>query len=111
VVRSGLSWLARNWLFAIAVAAGLCLRVLTFLGFPPAIWFAGDSISYVTSALAHSPGVSRVSGYSVLLMALRPLHSFAVVTGVQHLMGLAMGFCIYALLRRRGQPVTKENLG
>lgn len=104
LLRSGLSWLARSWLFTAALAAGLCLRVLTMTGFPPAIWFAGDSISYVTSALAHSPGVSRVSGYSLLLIALRPLHSFAVVTCVQHLMGLAMGVMIYALLRRRGLP-------
>jgi Dolichyl-phosphate-mannose-protein mannosyltransferase len=104
LLRSSLSAVGRNRLFAAALAAGLCLRVLTIAGFPPAIWFAGDSISYVTSALAHSPGVSRVSGYSLLLMALRPLHSFAVVTGVQHLMGLAMGVLIYALLRRRGLP-------
>ena len=54
------------------------------LGFPPAIWYAGDSISYVTSALNLSPGISRVSGYSVLLVLLRPLHSFALVTSVQH---------------------------
>jgi hypothetical protein len=103
-VRLSLHFLARNWLFGTALAAGLCLRLLTALGFPPAIWFAGDSISYVTSALYHSPAISRVSGYSLLLIVLRPLHSFAVVTGVQHLMGLSIGVMIYALLRHRGLP-------
>jgi hypothetical protein len=89
---------------AAALMAGLAMRVITMLGFPPAIWFAGDSISYVTAALDHSPGVSRESGYSLLLLALEPLHSFAVVTAVQHLMGLAIGVMIYLLLRRRGLP-------
>jgi hypothetical protein len=103
-VRLSLHFLARNWLFGAALAAGLCLRLLTVLGFPPAIWFAGDSISYVNSALYHSPAISRVSGYSLLLIVLRPLRSFAVVTGAQHLMGLSIGVMIYALLRRRGLP-------
>jgi hypothetical protein len=97
-----LCFLARNWLICAALLAGLALRLVTMLGFPPAIWFAGDSISYVTSALNGSPGISRESGYSVLLMALHPMHSFAVVTGFQHLLGLAMGMMIYALLRHRG---------
>ena len=110
-LQVALRFLARNRLFATLFAAGLALRVITMLGFPPSIWYAGDSISYVTSALNVSPGISRVSGYSVLLIALRPLHSFAVVTGVQHLMGLAMGVMIYALLRRRGLPRWGAALG
>lgn len=74
------------------------------LGFPPAIWFAGDSITYVNDAITHKPSLSRESGYSLMLLALKPLHSFAVVTAVQHLMGLAIAVMIYALLRRRGLP-------
>jgi hypothetical protein len=105
-------WLAGGHrLFAVALAAGVAVRVITMVGFPPAIWFAGDSISYVTSALDHSPGISRESGYSLLLIALRPLHSFAAVTGVQHLMGVAAGVAIYALLRRRGLPGWGATLG
>lgn len=110
-LQVGLRFLARNRLFATLFAAGLGLRVLTMLGFPPSIWYAGDSISYVTSALNLSPGISRVSGYSVMLVLLRPLHSFAVVTGVQHLMGLAVGVTIYAVLCRRGLPRWGAALG
>ena len=74
------------------------------LGFPPAIWFGGDSASYLSTALYHAPGTSRLSGYGFVLFLLKPFHSFAVVTAVQHLMGLAVGVMIYALLRRYGLP-------
>jgi len=83
---------------------GLAARLITMLGFPPAIWFGGDSASYLSTALYHVPGVSRLSGYGVFLFVLRPFHSFAVITAVQHLMGLAIGVMIYALLRRYGLP-------
>jgi Dolichyl-phosphate-mannose-protein mannosyltransferase len=95
------SYLATNWIFTIALAAGLVLRVFTMLGFPPAIWFGGDSTDYVTSGMTLYPGQSRVSGYGVMTDFLRPFHSFVVVTGVQHLMGLASAVLIYALLRHR----------
>jgi len=94
----------RHLWFAAAAAGGLILRVLTTLGFPPAIWFGGDSASYLSTALRYAPGTSRLSGYGVLLLALRPFHGFAVVTAVQHLMGLAIGVLSYALLRRYGLP-------
>lgn len=96
--------LRRHRWFAAAAAAGLALRVLTMAGFPPAIWFGGDSASYLSTALRHAPGTSRLSGYGLLLAVLRPFHSFAVVTAVQHLMGLAVAAMAYALLRRYGLP-------
>jgi len=83
---------------------GLALRVITMLGYPPAIFFGGDSASYLSSSLRLAPGISRLSGYGVMLLLLRPLHSFAVVTGVQHLMGLAVAAAIYAVARRFGLP-------
>ncbi|HEU5420746.1 MAG TPA: hypothetical protein VFV41_23870 [Streptosporangiaceae bacterium] len=86
------------------MTAGIALRVITSVGFPPAIWFAGDSIVYVNTALTHVPSISRQSGYSLFLLLLQPLHSFAVVTALQHAMGLAMGVMIFALLRRHGLP-------
>jgi hypothetical protein len=94
----------RHRWFAAAAAAGLVLRVLTVLAFPPAIWFGGDSASYLSTALRLVPGTSRLSGYGLLLLVLRPFHSFALVTAVQHLMGLAIGILTYALLRRYGLP-------
>jgi hypothetical protein len=90
--------------FAVACGLGLALRVITMLGFPPAIWFGGDSASYLAAALYHTPSTSRVSGYGLVLFLLSPFHSFAVVTAVQHLMGLAVAVMIYALLRRYGLP-------
>jgi hypothetical protein len=71
------------------------------LGFPPAIWYGGDSVSYVNSGLHWYPGTSRESGYGVFLELLHWTHSFVVVTLVQHLAGLAMGLMIYGLLRNR----------
>src|SRR5215831_19941731 len=76
------SFLSRHRLFAAAFGLGLVLRLITMLGFPPAIWFGGDSASYLSTALYHAPGVSRLSGYGFVLFALKPFHSFAVVSAV-----------------------------
>jgi hypothetical protein len=103
-IKSSLFFLSRNWIFGLVLTAGLALRVITMVGVPPAIWFAGDSITYVNTALTHVPSISRQSGYSLYLLLLEPLHSFAVVTALQHVMGLAMGVMIYALLRKHGLP-------
>jgi hypothetical protein len=100
-IRRALGWVTGNWLFSGVFAIGLVLRLITMLGFPPAIWFGGDSVSYVNSSLHLWPGVSRESGYGVMLKFLEPFRSFVIVTAVQHLMGLAVSVMIYALLRHR----------
>ena len=100
-VRALQSFLVRHWVFALALVIGAALRLVTMLGFPPAIWYGGDSVSYINSGLTWYPGNSRESGYGVFLAFLRPFHSFAVVTGVQHLTGLITAVAIYALLRHR----------
>ena len=56
------SFLGRHRLFAAALGLGLVVRLITVLGFPPAIWFGGDSASYLSTALYHAPGTSRLSG-------------------------------------------------
>jgi hypothetical protein len=106
VSRVAIVWsaLGRPRLFTVAFGLGLALRVITMLAFPPAVWFGGDSASYLSTALRLVPGTSRLSGYGLMLLMLRPLHSFAAVTAVQHLLGLALGVMIYALLRRYGLP-------
>lgn len=96
--------LLRHRAFAVAFAAGLAMRVITMLGFPPAIWFGGDSASYLHTGLALRPSTSRLSGYGVALAFLKVFHSFAVVTAAAHLEGLAIAVMIYALLRRYGLP-------
>jgi hypothetical protein len=103
-VRNALQFLARHWIFTAAFALGLALRIITMLGFPPAIWLGGDSTSYLTTGLSLIPGISRQSGYGLVLFLLRPAHSFLLVTAIQHAAGLAIAVAIYALLRRYGLP-------
>ena len=100
----------RHWLFGLVLAAALVLRVLTTLAFRPIMWFGGDSASYLATGLRLIPDPSRVGGYGFMLWVLRPLHSFALVAAVQHLMGLAMGVLIYLLARRYGLPAWAATL-
>jgi hypothetical protein len=88
--------------FSLALAAGAVLRLLAMLGYPGALWFSGDSYVYVGAALRLRPTLSKTTGYSLFLKALEPFHSFTLVTGLQHLMGLGVAVMIYLLLRRHG---------
>jgi uncharacterized membrane protein YhaH (DUF805 family) len=100
----GLAGPARaHWLMAAAVAGGAALRAVVMLGYPPAMWF-NDSYLYVSGAVSHATALARPSGYSAFLLLLLPLHKFALVAAVQHLMGLAIGVLVYAAARRRGTP-------
>ena len=89
-------------LFSGALAVGAFLRLIAVLGYPGALWFAGDSYVYLGAALRPQPNLSKSTGYSFFLRALLPFHSLTLVTVVQHLMGLAVAVMIYALLRRNG---------
>src|SRR6201996_7983493 len=89
-------------LFTGALAAGAILRLLAILGYPGALWFAGDSYVYVGAALRPQPNLSKATGYSFFLRLLLRFHSFTLVTGVQHVMGLLIAVMIYVLLRRNG---------
>ena len=66
-------FLAENRLFSLAFALGAALRLVTMLAFPPAIWYGGDSVSYVNSGLNMWPGTSRESGYGVFLETAAPV--------------------------------------
>jgi hypothetical protein len=94
--------IARDPLFATALTAGAVLRLVAMLGYPGALWFSGDSYVYVGAALRPRPDLSKTTGYSLFLRALLPFHSFTLVTGLQHLMGLAIAVMIYLLARRAG---------
>ncbi len=94
--------ISRNPLFAAALAAGAGLRLLAMLGYPGALWFAGDSYVYLGAALRLRPDLSKTTGYSLFLRGLEPFHSLTLVTGVQHLMGLGVAVMIYLLLGRNG---------
>ena len=96
--------IADNRLFAGALAIGAGLRLLAMLGYPGALWFAGDSYVYIGAALRPLPDPSKTTGYSLFLRALLPFHSLTLVTGLQHLMGLAVAVMIYVLARQAGVP-------
>jgi hypothetical protein len=100
----------RHWLFGLVLVAALVLRILVALAFRPIMWFGGDSASYLATGLRLIPDPARVGGYGFMLWILRPLHSFALVAAVQHLMGLAMGVLIYLLARRFGLPAWAATL-
>jgi hypothetical protein len=89
-------------LFAGALTAGAGLRLLALLGYPGALFFAGDSYVYLGAALRLRPDQSKTTGYSLFLRALEPFHSLTLVAAVQHLMGLGVAVMIYLLLRRAG---------
>jgi hypothetical protein len=93
-------------LFTGALAVGVVLRLFTMIGYPGALWFAGDSYVYVGAALRPQPNLSKSTGYSFFLRLLLPFHSFTLVTGLQHLMGLLIAVMIYVLLRRNGVSKT-----
>ena len=112
---------ARHPQFAVALAAGAVLRLMTMIAYPGAIWFSGDSYVYVGSALRPGmanatgywrflrdvlprPDLSKTTGYSLFLRLLLPFHSFTLVTGLQHLMGLGIGVMVYVLALRAGVP-------
>ena len=88
--------------FMAALAVGAGLRLLAMLGYPGALWFAGDSYVYLGAALRLRPDQSKTTGYSLFLRALEPFHSLTLVTGLQHMMGLGVAVMIYLLLRRFG---------
>ena len=92
----------RHQLFAAALTAGAGLRLLALLGYPGALFFAGDSYVYLGAALRLRPDQSKTTGYSLFLRMLEPFHSLTLVAAVQHLMGLGVAVMIYLLLRRAG---------
>jgi hypothetical protein len=66
--------------------------------------FFNDSYNYMTDAVTKTPDMVRSDGYPLFLFILLPFHNLNVVTGLQALMGLAIGVGIYAVLRHRGLP-------
>ncbi len=99
---------ARAWsghrLFIIVLTPAVLLRVDAELGYQWHAWF-NDSFQYVQNTVRFELDPTRVSGYSIWLKILQPLHSYAVVTILQHLMALAVAVMIYALARHRfGAP-------
>ena len=91
-------------LFTIVACLSVLPRLVAALGFSPAL-FIQDSFSYMAEGVRLAPlSQLRPAGYPLLLRVLEPFHSLLLVTTLQHLMGIALGAIIYAVLRTRGLP-------
>jgi hypothetical protein len=89
----------RHWLMTALLLAGLGLRVAAQVAYRPALLYI-DSLKYLYNAW---PGTDPL-GYKGILRAILVAGNLQLVTAVQHLVGLAMGVAIYAVLLRRGVP-------
>jgi hypothetical protein len=87
-------------LFIIVAIPAVLLRVDAELGYRWQAWF-NDSFEYLQNTVHFNLDPTRASGYSVFLKILQPFHSYAAVTILQHLMGLAVAVMVYALARHR----------
>ncbi|MEV4092777.1 phospholipid carrier-dependent glycosyltransferase [Streptosporangium saharense] len=100
--------LRERW-FLVVLGLGVVLRALAMLGYRPALWFP-DSYTYVVTAMRPRPDLVRPAGYSMFLRLFEPFHSFAVVAGVQHLLGLLTGVLVYLTARRLRAPAWAATL-
>jgi hypothetical protein len=91
--------LRRHWLISALLLAGLVLRLLSLIAYRPALLYI-DTLKYLYNAW---PGTDPL-GYKGVLKAILLVGNLETVAAVQHLVGLAMGVAIYAVLLRRGAP-------
>jgi hypothetical protein len=91
-------------LITIAVLIGLIPRAIAMAAFRPALLTA-DSFLYMRAAVTGELGVIRPNGYPLFLsLFTRWPHVLTLVTGLQHLMGIAIAVIVYGLLRSWGLP-------
>jgi hypothetical protein len=98
VARAATEPVRHHWPFALALSAGLALRVLAETAYRPALLYI-DSGKYLVGSGGTAP-----EGYQVLLRLLDPVGGLALVAAVQHAFGLATAVVLYALVIRRGGP-------
>ncbi|TDD64678.1 hypothetical protein [Actinomadura rubrisoli] len=98
-VASARAAIGGNRLFSAVLLAGVLLRVVAMLGYPPALWF-NDSYDYVRIADSPFPHPMRSEGYGLFLWLLKPFHSLALVTALQHAAVVGMAVLGYRALVR-----------
>src|SRR5438270_232227 len=94
--------LKRHWIFSILFAIGAFLRIIVSVAYRPALFFYGDSYSYLTNARHLRPDPIHPILYPLFLRPFLAIHHLLPVPIVQHIMGLACGLLVYILLRRLG---------
>lgn len=100
-----------HWPLLVVVTAGAALRVLITIAYRPAMVFFQDSFDYLGDAQHLRPGVIRPLGYPLFLRAISLVGDLSAVPLVQHLLGLAAGVLLYAVLRRLGVRPWVATLG
>ena len=94
--------LRRHWPLLIVAGCAGVLRVIVLLAYQPALIFP-DSVRYLQYTQQYIsghwyPDWLRTSGYSLLLIPAVLIHNLMLVPLGQHLLGLATGVLIYAVL-------------
>jgi 4-amino-4-deoxy-L-arabinose transferase-like glycosyltransferase len=97
--------LRTHWFFTIVLAVGTAGRVLTMIAYRPALLYI-DSFGYLSNMGPLNPSGNQPIGYPLVLRLLLDVGDLELVVAVQHLLGLAMGVCIYVLLLRHRMPKT-----
>lgn len=93
---------ARNHrVFLVLLATGLVLRILTVVAYWPGVQFP-DSGAYLQNAAHLGVEIWHPMGYPLFLALFAWTHQIAVVTVVQHLLGLVAGGLVYVVLLRLG---------
>ncbi len=93
---------ARHRPFVVVLALGALVRVLVQVAYPPAFVFS-DGATYLGMVDDLAPGANRPAGYGFLLRALSWVsRDVALVSVVQHGLGLVTAVVLYAALRRWG---------
>lgn len=94
----------------LVVAAAIIVRILLMTGYPSALYAANDELRFARiPGYPHHPtlfGDSWVpAGYPAFLLTARAVTTWLPFTiFLQHVVGLATGLLVYALIRRAGAP-------
>jgi hypothetical protein len=100
-LRRLVAFLRRHAGILAVLTVGAALRAVAMLTYWPAFWLP-DSTGYFFAARINRPGNLRPYGYSLFVDLFEWTGRVSVVVGIQHLLGLATAFGVYALVVRRG---------
>lgn len=94
-----IGFLRRHWLLLLLLAAGITLRVLTWLAYQPALVYI-DSFRYLSNLLELRPTDLNPLGYTVMLRAMLHFGGLEWAAAVQHVLGVLMALTLYRLTLR-----------